>query len=59
MIFEHESMARAERHATAIGGSFIVATVSFGDRGVRLGSDGQQCSADKVVVSGVDRLKHR
>lgn len=26
MTFEHESIARAERQATAIGGSFIVAT---------------------------------
>lgn len=59
MTFEHESIARADRHATAIGGSFIVANVSLGHRGVRSGSIGQRRAADKIGKGRVGRWEHR
>lgn len=55
MTFEHESIARADRHATAIGGSFIVANVSLGHRGAKSWGIGQRRAADKVEKGRVGR----
>jgi len=52
ITFEQESMARAERHATAIGGSFIVRrycdVYTLRDRGARI-----EGTADKGVGIGL------
>jgi len=51
IILEQESMARAERQATAMGGSFIAGSGVGGRRLVRDGAeDERQCADGRVAI---------